>query len=61
MHECDACGQFQAPDGLACSQCQENASVCRKRRGMNEQIAGGHDGRNYITGEAGSRPDSDQL
>lgn len=61
MHECDACGQYQVPDGLACSQCRKNAAVHRKRRRMNEEITGGYDGRDYITGEAGSRPDSDQL
>lgn len=61
MHKCDACGQYRALDGLDCTQCQKDAEVSRKHRIIKGQITGGYDGRNYITGEAGSGPDSDQF
>lgn len=59
MYRCDMCGQYENPDGLACSQCQKVAAVRRKYK-TNGQI-GEYDGRNYITGEASSRPDPDQF
>lgn len=53
LHKCDACGAYRDPDGLACAGCEQEAAARRERARKlreNNQITGGQDEGDYVTG-----------
>ena len=53
LHKCDACGAYRDPDSQACAGCEQEAAS-RREHAMklreNDQIIGGQDERDYVTG-----------
>ncbi len=49
--KCDMCGLYLDSDGAVCEECRKHAGVIKKT--INHDQIGGHDERDYFTGEPG--------